>query len=89
MAKELKDCGISFRTFLLMKPSLDIYWTPEIVKRVFKEVQHAMYGTESTTELTTKQVTEVYDAVNKMFGEICGVSLAFPSMEELFNNYEE
>jgi len=81
MSKELKSCGVTFQTFLAMNPTLDIYWPPELVKKVWKEIQFAMYGTNNTTMLSTKQIDEVYDVANKMFAEITGVHVPFPSNE--------
>lgn len=82
MSQQLKVSGVTFQTFLAMNPTLEMYWSPELVKKVWKEVQFAMYGTNSTTMLSTKQIDEVYDVFNKMFGEITGEHVPFPSLEE-------
>ena len=42
-----------------------------------------MYGKESTTELTTSEVSKVYEQIAKLIGEKFGVIIEFPSKEQL------
>jgi len=75
--------GITFTEFIRRRPRLEMPWTAERVKDVWKTAQFLMYGTKSTADLTTEQVTKVYDVVNKALGEIIGIHVPFPSMEGL------
>ena len=53
---------------------------------IWKPVQHAMFPEiTSTTQLDTKQVSEVYMQVDKIMSEQWGVSEAWPSYEEQLN----
>lgn len=80
LADELNAAGYDMRRTL--KPGVDIPWTPELVKQyLWKGIQEAMLGSDSTRELTTKEIDKVYDVLNKHLGETTGVHVAFPSKE--------
>lgn len=80
LADELNAAGYDMRRTL--KPGVDIPWTPDLVKQyLWKGIQEAMLGSDSTRELTTKEIDKVYDVLNKHLGETTGVHVAFPSKE--------
>jgi hypothetical protein len=83
VSDEARNSGITFSDFIRTRKKLDMPWTPERVKEVWKTAQEYMYKTKSTAQLTTKQIDEVYDVVNKALGEIMGFSIPFPSIENL------
>jgi len=59
-------------------------WTPESVKEyLWRATQKVMLTKESTTELTTDEITKVYEVINRFMAENHGVSVPFPSIEEL------
>ena len=68
----------------VLKPSVEIPWSQDTVKeQLFKVVMNAMFPElKSTTELTSKQVSEVYETLNLHTSTKLGVSLAFPNREE-------
>ena len=49
-----------------------------ILWRPFQEV---MYQKKSTTELTTKEVSQVYETLNRHLGTKLGIHVPFPSNE--------
>ncbi len=49
---------------------------------VWREIQKAQLGKESTTFLTKHEVTEVYDVMNKWLGTYFQLHIPFPSLEE-------
>ena len=82
MSDTFNTLGLDMR--VVLKPEIKILWTPEAVKReLFKPVMKAMYGKESTTELTTSEVSKVYEQLAKLIGEKLGVEIEFPSKEQL------
>ena len=83
VAEEAKSSGVTFSDFIRIRKRFDLPWSPERVKEVWKGVQELIYGTKSTTELTTKQIDVVYDTVNKGLSEVMGFSIPFPSIETL------
>lgn len=85
LAQELNDSGLDQRKVL--KESVDIPWTPEAIKeQIWRPVQKAMLQKESTTQLTTKEIDEVFDVINRHLGDKFGLHVAFPSIETLMND---
>ena len=63
---------------------VDTTWTPERVKELlWRPVQEQMLGKRSTTKLTKEEVSQVYDVLNRALGERCGVSVEFPSRDDV------
>lgn len=78
LSDELNTQGIDMKAFL--KPSWDIWWTPEALKsNVWKPLQKAMFQKESTADLDWSEVSDVYDQLMKIIGEKYGISVDFPS----------
>ena len=66
----------------VLKPTVDILWTKESVKtHLWKGIQDAMFEKDSTTKLTTKEVGEVYEVLNRHLGEKFSIHVPFPSEE--------
>lgn len=81
LADELNTAGLEMR--VVLKPEYELWWNKETVKlHLFKPVMCAMYGKGSTTELTTAEVSKVFDQLQRMLGEKFGLEIAFPSVEE-------
>ena len=61
----------------------DTQWNKErVLELLWRPLQKSMIGKESTTKLTTKELTEVYDTLNKALGEKLGIHVSFPSYEQ-------
>ncbi len=81
LANELNSAGLSMQKTL--KPEIDIDWTPEMIKKyLWKPVQNTMYSKLSTTKLNTKEVSQIYETLNRLTAQKFGISVAFPSNEE-------
>lgn len=82
IADELNGAGYDMRRTL--KPSIDIPWSGDTVKEyLWRPVQQAQVQKKSTTELTTKEIDEVFDTINRHLGTKFGLYMAFPSIETL------
>lgn len=82
LAEELNNAGYDMRKIL--KPSVDIPWNSKTVKEfLWRPVMKAQLGKESTTELTTKEIDLIFDTLNRHLSEKFGVSVMFPSIEQL------
>jgi hypothetical protein len=82
MAEALNGAGWDMKKTL--KPEIDIPWSAETIKEfIWKPIQEAQLGKRSTTELTTKQVNEIYETIMRHFGEKFGITVDFPSIEML------
>ena len=65
----------------LSKP-LEIPWTAELVKELMvRPVMHAMFGIDSTTQLTRKQVSELFKVILDHLSDKHGIAIDFPSDE--------
>jgi hypothetical protein len=82
LAQKFNEAGLGMQKVL--KPSIEIEWTKESVKKyLWKPIQEAMYSKKSTTELTTDEVTKVYEVLNRHTAEKFGVGVRFPSVDSL------
>ena len=80
LAEELNAAGYDMKRTL--KPGVDIPWTSDLVKQyLWKGIQEAMLGKESTTELTSAEIDKVYETLDRHLAETTGVHVAFPSKE--------
>lgn len=62
---------------------MEIWPTKEVVKEAWKQVQARLLSKESTTELTTSEIDQVYDVMNKILSEgPAHLHIPFPSIEE-------
>lgn len=81
-ADALNGAGVDMQVFL--KKRAGIYWTPEAFKEtVFKVLAKAMFQVDSTTKLTTKQNSQVVEALIDFIARDYGVHIPYPSQETL------
>ena len=81
VADEMNAAGYDAKKVI----SLPIRLTPELVKDcIFRVIMHAMYPDyESTTQLSTTEIQNVYETMNAATGERFGVSMPWPSDDSL------
>lgn len=82
IADLLIEHGISLSVAI---KNLDVRPTMHSIKDVFRSIANAKYGIESTSELTTWQVNEVWKDLAKALEESTGIPIYFPSNEMLIN----
>lgn len=81
LAEALNDAGLDMRATL--KFGTEIPWTAENIKNhLWRPVQEIYLKKKSTTELSTKEVSEVYDILNRHLGEKFGLSTPFPHIPD-------
>lgn len=85
-ADALNDAGMDMRKTL--KPEtwaeIDIPWTSETFKEhIWKVILKAQTGKDSTTEMTTKEIDEVFETLNRHAGEKWHIHVDFPSKEDI------
>lgn len=84
VAEALNECGITFRDFF--KDGVEVPWTMEIVKdNVWRPVQEAVTGKESTAKCLTGEYSKIYEYVNLKLSER-GVFVAWPSIDTMDDN---
>lgn len=80
LSDTLSDAGLDMKAVL--RPEAEIPWTPANVKdNIWRTVQVAMFNVESTADLTTAQVSQVYEVVNRHLTNTVGVSVPFPNKD--------
>ena len=80
LADDLNAGGWSVQQVLAQAVARE--WTQEGAKEnLWKPIQHALYDTDSTTQLETVQVSEVYEILNRHTSELFGVGMPFPSID--------
>ena len=89
LAEALNDSGLDMKKVL--KPEIDIPWTKENTKLyLWKPIQKAMKDTDSTTELSTKEIDEIYSVLDRHTSEKLGVHVDWPCLDSLMvDRYDE
>lgn len=84
LAEALGEAGLDMRKTL--KPTIEIPWNKETVKEyLFKPIMKAQLNKESTTEMTTKEVDQVIETLNRHLGEKFGLHIPFPSIDSIMD----
>lgn len=80
LSQDLNNAGLDMiRT---LKPGVEIPWTPEMVKEhLWRPIQEIMTEKESTTELTTKQVNDIYEVLIRHLANKFNITTEFPKEE--------
>lgn len=88
LSNELNNAGLDMRKTL--KPEIEIPWSPSSAKEyLWRPIQQAQLTKRSTTELTTVEIDEVFNTLNRHLAEKFGLHIPFPSVEDLMLKYEE
>ncbi len=75
LSKALNEGGYTFEQ-VIDKPT--ITWPPEIVKNnLWRKIQVSMTGKNSTRDLSTAEVGQIYEAMNSWLGSNLGIHVAF------------
>ncbi len=85
MADKLNDAGLDQRRVLEALPKIiDARWTQVSFKELYRLIMKTLHGYDSTTELNTKEISEVWDKLMEMLVKIHGpeIDQHFPTQEE-------
>lgn len=81
LADALNDAGQDQRKVL--KPSVDIPWTQDAVKQMlWKPIQEAVTGLESTTKPESNQYSHIYEVLNRHLTMKLGVHVPWPEKND-------
>jgi hypothetical protein len=82
LANELNDHGLYVSNVI----RADAPWNKERVKElIWRSTQKRILGKESTTALTTTEVDQVFEVIQKAIGEL-GLTINFPSITQLIDH---
>jgi len=85
IADELNDRGMYISNVI----KADAPWNKERVKElIWRSTQELLTGKKSTTELTTKEIDDIFEVINKALGDK-GLEIIFPSIEIYESNIQE
>lgn len=80
LAEAFNDAGLDMQKVLAEGTSIP--WSEDKVKNdIWRVVQVAALGKESTTKLETNEVSKVYDIVNRHISQTFGIFIPFPSRD--------
>ena len=79
LAQMFNNDGLTFTAFF--KEGFELSWTPEIVKdNIWRKVQLAMTGEDSTTKPKTSDYPKIYEVVNRKLASL-GYGLEWPNKD--------
>lgn len=81
VAQALNEAGIAQSVFY---ENIEADYTMESIKELWRSFARAKYRKDSTADLSTMEVTEIYEEVNRHLSKF-GIYLPFPSIEEKMN----
>ena len=82
LADELNAAGHHMRVTVHVKEA-EIDWSMQLVKDViWREIQKAVVKKESTAELTTVEIQQVYETVNRFTSDRFGIGIEWPHYEQ-------
>ena len=85
LSQSLNESGLTIEKTLTGK--VEILWNSTTVKEIlFKQIMKHYTGKQSTTELTTKELSQVAEMLTKYLAENHGLVVDFPSEESLLMN---
>lgn len=80
LADSLNNAGYDMKKTI--KAEVDIPWTPDLVKEyMWRPIQKAVIGEESTTRAKTKDYPLIYETLNRHTAGKLGISVPWPSVE--------
>jgi len=83
LADELNGAGYSVMKTL--RHDIDIDWSPALIKElIWRKVQEAQLGKKSTTDLTSKEIDEIYETINRYVSEKFGITVLFPNEDDKY-----
>lgn len=88
LANTLNEAGFDMRK--VIRPDVEISWSMLSIKNyLWRPLQETILKKKSTTQLTTQEIDQIYDQVNRIIAERTGVFVPFPSIDTLFEEYEK
>lgn len=75
--------GIDQKALVSALDGYSVPTSPQAIKEIWRSLQIAITGKKSTTELTVKEIDQVYETFNKFISEVTHEHFVFPSFEAL------
>jgi len=78
LSKAMQDAGLDMREVITVEIPASEYLVKE---QMIKPIAKFMFGVDSTADLTTAQISELYEVVNRATAERLGISVDWPTDE--------
>ncbi len=79
VAQDLNAAGLDIQ--ILLEEDLEVSWTKELIMDIYwRTIQKTLFNTESTKDLKTNQVSEIFKELNRHLGKF-GISTQFPNWD--------
>lgn len=89
VARELQNQGQTIQGIVKKVDWAEIIPTKQSVKEVlWRPIQETVVSKKSTTELSTSEVNKIYEIMSMFLSKQFGISLPFPTSQDLIN-YEK
>jgi hypothetical protein len=86
VSEALNELGIEHNYTGISGKTLSLKYTQNLVKElIWRPIQITMFNLESTTEIGTNEINEIYDVINKFLSEK-GVYVPFPDQFTKYYN---
>ena len=86
LAETLNNSGFDMKSVI---KDVDIPWSAYTVKEhLFRPTMKTMLGKDSTTELETHEIDQIFGVISKVIGERTGIFIPFPSINEMIKLYD-
>jgi len=83
LGKKLNDAGLNQKKVLEKLPDIiDVQWNMTSIKELYKILMTAMYGYTSTTELSTKEISSVWERLMDILMKEWGTEVNVPFPDE-------
>ena len=88
LCEALNSAGMDMvASMKILSKNAKIPWSPHGIKeRLWKPVQSATFGKDSSTKLNTGEISAVYEALNEVTSSKLGVGVQFPDRYNLMND---
>jgi len=78
LSVQFQAAGLDMRKIL--KPTVEIPATPHLIKELMaKPIMQAMFDKDSTLDLSTTEVGELYQVMSRHIAQRFGISVPFPN----------
>lgn len=68
---------------------IELNWNTNLIKDfIWRPIQQTLFGIESTTELTSKQINDIIDVLTLHFGN-SGIKIDFPNWQTWMNEIDK
>lgn len=79
LANKFNDAGLDMQA-VLKKKKVSVSWTQSsVLEVIWRPIQIQMFNKKSTTKLSTKQVSEIYEVLCRHISQTFNISQSFPN----------